>query len=75
MRHNMEENHLDQDNSELRKWLRINGKDTVEMFKELEESNFKKVLTFSGTKTNLEFETSNHITIYQFGLFFKNIRM
>ena len=53
MRHNMEENHLDQDNSELRKWLRINGKDTVEKFKELEESNFKKVLTFSGTTTNL----------------------
>ncbi len=42
MRHNMEENHLDQDSSELRKWLRINGKDTVEKFKELEESNFKK---------------------------------
>ena len=48
MRKDIEENRVENDNSELKKWLRLNGKDTVYKFLELEKSNFKKVLTFSG---------------------------
>ncbi len=49
MRHNIGENAY-QDGSELKKWLWINGRDTIEKFKEFEESNFRKVLTFSSMK-------------------------
>ena len=34
--------------SELKRWLVLNGRDTVEKFKEFEKNNFKKVLKFSG---------------------------
>lgn len=52
MRHDLDSNNLDAENSELKKWLRINGRDTVEKFLELEQSDFKKVLTFSGKYMN-----------------------
>lgn len=45
MRNDMDGKQCD---SELKKWLRINGRDTVEKFLEFQKSCFKKVLSFSG---------------------------
>lgn len=45
MRNDMEGKH---DDGELKKWLRINGRDTVKKFLEFEKSGFKKVISFSG---------------------------
>ena len=38
----------DDDSSALSNWMRINGKDTLEKWKEFEKSGFNKCLTFSG---------------------------
>ena len=35
------------DKSQLMKWLLLNGKDSVEKFKDFEKSGYKKMLTFS----------------------------
>jgi hypothetical protein len=34
--------------NELRKWMLLNGQDTIEKFKLFEKNNFKGVLSFSG---------------------------
>jgi hypothetical protein len=34
-------------NSQLKKWLLLNGKDTIEKYKEFEKSGYKKMLSFS----------------------------
>lgn len=38
---------VDSNTSELKKWLILNGKDTVDKFKEFERGGFQQVLTFS----------------------------
>ena len=38
----------DDDSSALSTWMRLNGKDTIEKWKEFENSGFNKCLTFSG---------------------------
>ena len=53
MRNNMDSN-IGPNSSELKKWLYLNGKDTVDKFKTFEKSGFKKALTF--TQTNNQFE-------------------
>ena len=52
MRNNLQVN---EKSSELTKWLAFNGYDTVEKFKQLERSDFNRVLTFSGKRKNRRF--------------------
>ena len=42
------EDDLDDDSSALRTWMKLNGGDTIEKWKEFEKSDYKKCLTFSG---------------------------
>ncbi len=44
----MDKNIVEKDNSQLKNWLRLNGRDTVNRFKEFEKNDFKKSLFFSG---------------------------
>jgi hypothetical protein len=38
----------DDESSALRTWMKLNGGDTIEKWKEFEKSDYKKCLTFSG---------------------------
>lgn len=53
MRKDLADYRFQPDNSALKKWLRTNGRDTIDKFNEFEESNFKKILTFSGNVTEM----------------------
>ena len=46
---------MDNEKSELKKWLLANGRDTIEKFQEFQKSGFKKSLKFSETNAD-EFE-------------------
>ena len=39
---------IDDDSSALNTWMRINGKDTIEKWKEFEKNGLNQCLTFSG---------------------------
>ena len=39
---------LEDDSSALSTWMKLNGGDTIEKWKEFEKSGYKKCLTFSG---------------------------
>ncbi len=42
--------------SELKKWLYVNGQDTVQKFKQLEKNDFSRSLMFSGKFPHLQLE-------------------
>lgn len=44
---------LEENSSQLQKWLQINGLDTVRKFREYEKNGFKKPLKFSGTQSKI----------------------